>query len=75
MKRLDKEKDAVLIGRLVNWKFSSALSHLRDDHPKEITTVVKALAASFCNSGWFDGTMAAIVGRSIYSMVPEDEDD
>jgi hypothetical protein len=75
MYRLDKEKDAALISRLVNWKFGQALQHLRDDHPWDVQDLVKSLAMTFGSPGWFDGTMSAIVRAAIDSLMPEEDED
>ncbi len=73
MVRLNKGKDAALIGRLLNWKFNSALALVREDHPETVSAVVKALAETFGNCGWFDGNMATIIQFTVSSLCPEDE--
>lgn len=73
MMRLDKTKDGNLISRLENWKFSSALALLREDHPEAIASVVEALASAYSNCGWFDGSIGTIISRAVQSMLPEDE--
>ena len=55
-------KSRKLRGRLINWKFKSAMVYadVFSDDP-EAMEVLEVLNRMFENSGWFDGDMATII--------------
>lgn len=61
----------MLIGRLKNWKFETAAKYC-EGQPKAVVEIVKALAATFGNSGWFDGHLGTIVWATVESLMPND---
>ena len=63
--------NAKLVSRLRNWKFDSALRYVGGEEDAE---VVYALAESFGNSGWFDGSMGVIVGALVDLMTGGDDE-
>lgn len=65
------------VERLGNWKFSQAKVAL-DDQVQEVPTeeergLIEALAATFENSGWFEGHLGVIVGAAVDSLIPTTE--
>jgi uncharacterized protein (DUF1810 family) len=63
-----------LFGRLLNWKFKSALNYL-DGATDEEKSLVEALARMFGNCGWFDGDMAEIVCHALLHIGISDPND
>jgi hypothetical protein len=59
-------KSKKLRGRLINWKFKSALVYadvFSDD--TEAMQVLETLNRMFENSGWQDGDMATLIGVAV----------
>jgi hypothetical protein len=60
--------------RLHNWKFERAQDFLAQSEPDiRETELVKALAAAFGNSGWFDGHMGFIVGTAVSTLIGDED--
>lgn len=73
---LHPERDDNLIGRLYNWKFSSAAGLLREDHPEDVREQVATLARLFGNVGWLDGDIAVLIAATVRGLIgDQDEDD
>ena len=73
---LDATKDAALISRLLNWKFSQARDILDSDGHSVATEdadIIKALDRLLGDSGWFGGDFGSIIGIAIDSLLPEEE--
>ena len=49
------------VGRLENWKFQQALTALPKEAPLTVRETTAALAASFGDTGWFDGHVGQLV--------------
>ena len=61
--------------RLYNWKFESAQERLSEEEPTGAEReLVKALARTFGNSGWFDGNMGTIVSAAVTSLIGDEDD-
>ncbi len=61
------------LNRLINFKFRDAADELTGDSTKRERDLVKALAETFGNPGWFvGGAMEVIIFAAIQSIV-EDE--
>lgn len=71
--------------RLANWKFATALRYLEDPAsarqllsedvlpvPEPHLTTIKALAMTFGNCGWFQGSMSDVVRAAVRSLGIED---
>lgn len=59
-------KSEKLRGRLINWKFKSAMIYadVFSDDP-EAMEVLETLSRMFENSGWQDGDMATLIGVAV----------
>lgn len=58
--------------RLYNWKFSQALTAAKNQDRLPTTDEIlklKALADTFGNCGWFDGTMATIIQMAVHDLI------
>jgi hypothetical protein len=66
--------NANTIDRLINWKFRSAVSFAEQDAqtPENDLDLIRALAQTFENSGWFDGNLGEIVSAAVSTLVPEE---
>jgi hypothetical protein len=56
-----------LINRLENWKFESALKHLRGQ-PRAVQSSVRALSRLLGNSGWLDGDIGELVTLAVEDL-------
>lgn len=59
------EKNELLRGRILNWKFRSAVEHLDGAKNDETHRFVEALAAMFENEGWMSGLMAEVIEAAV----------
>lgn len=60
------------VGRLYNWKFDQALRAARDQSPLPTTDeilAIKALADTFGNCGYFDGSLARVVRAAVHDLI------
>lgn len=68
--KLIKDRINTLIGRLINWKFGSAVTAMEGlDLPKEDQELINALNSAFSNSGWFDGNMAIVIANAVNPLI------
>lgn len=64
------------IGRLYNWKFDSALRFAKEQSPlptSEEILAIKALADTFGNCGYFDGTLALVVRGAVHDLIGDQD--
>lgn len=67
--------------RLENWKFDSALRDM-DEGPFQPTSneagTIRALSATFGNSGWFNGSLGDVVRAAVQRLLdgyPDEDED
>lgn len=62
--------------RLYNWKFEQAYAKIREEKPTDRETyLLRALAKTYGNVGWFDGYMSEIVSAAVRELVGEEFED
>lgn len=62
-----KKQTAQLESRLNNWKFETATKYLVGQS-QDVKDVVRSLARTFGNCGWFEGDMATIIAAAVQSL-------
>lgn len=58
-----------LTGRLENWKFESAKMYVDFDVSVDERLVIEALADTYGNCGWFEGSMGLIIGAAVEALI------
>lgn len=70
---LDPGRDAVLIGHLLNYRFTAAADLLDADvHGLEVRELVHALARLVGSPGWFDGDLATVINAGLQPLLPQE---
>ena len=60
------------INRLYNWKFDSALRFAKEQSSlptSDEILAIKALADTFGNCGWFDGSLGRVVRAAVHDLI------
>lgn len=73
MALLDKEKDARLIDRLANHKFTQAWGYLNEEHPYVVRHTVTLLHELFGNVGWTEGKLAELAGVLVEYLIGKED--
>ena len=67
-----RKDNTKLRSRLDNWKFEQATQYLKGESIM-VKNVVRALARTFGDPGWFEGDMGTIVAAALDCITAEDE--